>query len=291
MVADFKSVTGAGILLLGLAGMLAALCRLPSARLPQGRMGEDILSVLLGDAKKDISDSMVRTADSYFHGGVDIDCHLEGHDHEGHVCPEDGDCPHHDHAHHEGEAKAAVGHGCRLDPWKWINGHIRAPEVDRHLGQEKVKEMLPWFWMAVRSNPHNTEAWTTVWFAAASLMKDPNLAQKIAEEAYQANPDALDVLCVLGRTYRLEGIQDTEKAVAAFSRLRKKGILKCGGELEKLLDPDKTSFLQALDYLSVYAADRRDLKELRGLLDEARRTEARHAVVDSILSRLEKAAP
>lgn len=288
---DVKSTIGAGILLLGLAGMLAILGRLPSARLPQGRMGGDILSVLLGDAKKDISDSMVRTADSYFHGGVDIDCHLEGHDHEGHTCPEDGDCPHHGHGHHEGESKSETDHGRRVDPWRWINGHIRAPEVDRHLGQEKAKEMLPWFWMAVRSNPHNTEAWTTAWFAAASLMKDPNLARKVAEEAYQANPDALDVLCVLGRTYRLEGIQDEGKAVAAFSELRRKGVLKCGGSLEKLSDSDKMSFLQALDYLSVYAADRRDLKELRGLLDEARRTEARHAVVDSILSRLEKAAP
>ena len=291
MVRDVRSAAGAGVLLLGLAGMLAILGRLPSTSLPQGRTEEDILSVLLGDAKKDISDSMVRTADSYFHGGVDIDCHLEGHDHEGHACPEAGDCPHHGHGHHEGDSESKADHGRLFDPWSWINGHVRAPEVDRHLGQEKAKEMLPWFWMAVRSNPHNTEAWTTAWFAAASLMKDSDLARKVAEEAYQANPDALDVLCILGRTYRLEGIQDSEKAVAAFSELRRKGVLKCGGSLEKLSDSDKMSFLQALDYLSVYAADRRDLNELKSLLDEARRTEARHAVVDTILRRLERSVP
>ena len=288
---DVKSTIGAGILLLGLAGMLAILGRLPSAHLPQGWTGEDILSVLLGDAKKDISDSMVRTADSYFHGGVDIDCHFEGHDYEGHTCPEDGDCPHHGHGHHEGKSKSETDPGRRVDPWRWINGHIRAPEVDRHLGQEKAKEMLPWFWMAVRSNPHNTEAWTTAWFAAASLMKDPNLARKVAEEAYQANPDALDVLCVLGRTYRLEGIQDEGKAIAAFSKLRRAGLRKCGGNPDKLSDVDKASFLQALDYLSVYALEHKDRGSLQALLDEARRTEARHAVVDNILHRLKKAVP
>lgn len=287
----FKSAVGAGILFLGLTGMLATLCRLPVGRLPQGRTGEDVLSVLLGDAKKDISDSMVRTADSYFHGGVDIDCHLEGHDHEAHACDGHGDCPHHDHDHHGGETEPVPDHNHQFDPWRWINGQIRAPEVDRHLGQDKAKEMLPWFWMAVRSNPHNTEAWTTVWFAAASLMKDPNLARKVAEEAYRDNPDSLDVLCVLGRTYRLEGVRDDDKAIAAFSELRGKGAQKCKGDLDKLSDSDKASFLQALDYLSVYAADRGDLGCLKSLLDEARRTESRHAVVDNIAQRLKRLTP
>lgn len=298
MRAELRSAVGTGTMLLALAGLLAVLRGQPSAQLPQGQVGEDVLSVLLGDAKKDISASMVRTADSYFHGGVDINCHLDDHDHDhdGHVCGEVAACPHHgrdhhDHDDHEDDTGRVVVSNLHFDPWRWINGHVRAPEIDLHLEGEKAKEMLPWFWMAVRSNPHNIEAWTTAWYAAARIMKDSQLALKVAQEACQANPDNLEVLCILGRTYRIEGLRDDVQAIAAFSKAREKGLRASGGNLSELSEEDKDSFLQSLDYLSIYAAEKKDYGQLERLLNDARRTMTEHPVVGNIARRLKQLNP
>lgn len=296
MRAELRSAVGTGAVLLALAGLLAVLRVQPSARLPQGQVGEDVLSVLLGDAKKDISASMVRTADSYFHGGVDIDCHLDDHDHDEHACGEGAACPHHGHDHHdhdhpEDDAERVVTSNLHFDPWRWINGHVRAPEIDRHLEGEKAKEMLPWFWMAVRSNPHNIEAWTTAWYAAARIMKDSQLALKVAHEACRANPDNLEVLCILGRTYRIEGLRDDVQAIAAFSKAREKGLLASSGNPSELSEEDKDLFLQALDYLSVYAVEKKNRGDLERLLNDARRTTTEHPVVGNIARRLKQLNP
>ena len=50
------------------------------ARLPQVVQGDDALSVAFGDAKSTISAAMVHKADSYFHGGIDMECKAH-HDH------------------------------------------------------------------------------------------------------------------------------------------------------------------------------------------------------------------
>lgn len=292
MSVNLKSMAGSGSLLLGLAGALLFLYRLPPTRLPQGQMDKDILSILLGDAKKDISSSMVRTADSYFHGGVDIDCHLEEGGSEKHVCS--GDCPHH-HADrdcpHAEQVSLETGHASRnshFDPWKWINLHIRAPEIDRHLGQEKAHEMLPWFWAAVRSDPHNVEAWTATWYVAASIMKDADLARRVVEEGLRNNPDSIELVCLLGRTFRLDRQKDDAKAEAAFASARTIGLQKCANDLEKLAEADKLEFLKALDYLSLYLSARKDLITLERIYQEAKRVRSDHVVVRNLKRRLDE---
>ena len=116
-------------------GCLFALSRMPAARMPQAQAGEDFFSVVLGDAKKDLSGVMLREADSYFHGGVDMDCTL--HDHEG----EQGcHCGHHREHDDHGEVHPSR---TAFDPWRWINAHVRAPEIERHLAQEKIVEIMP----------------------------------------------------------------------------------------------------------------------------------------------------
>ena len=63
-----------------------ALGRFDVARLPQVVQGDDALSVAFGDAKSTISAAMVHKADSYFHGGIDMECkeHHDQHDDHDH---------------------------------------------------------------------------------------------------------------------------------------------------------------------------------------------------------------
>ena len=64
-----------------------AIGRFGPARMPQVVSGDDALSVAFGDAKSTISAAMVHKADSYFHGGIDMEC-AEAHDHH-HDEPDD----------------------------------------------------------------------------------------------------------------------------------------------------------------------------------------------------------
>ena len=243
------------------------------AQMPQAITGGDVLSVLLGDAKKDLSGAMVREADSYFHGGVDMDCH---HLHDHHE---------HDHAHHDHEDQAEEGHDHKtesFDPWRWINAHIRAPEIDRHLDGGKAVEMMPWFWVAIKSDPHNIEAWSTAWYAASHLMKDDVLALRIATEGQRLNPESLEMDCVLGRAYLAERTRDQAKSEAMFHK-----VFELAKGKKELDESDMLPFCSALGYLADSAKHRNDTQELAVLLNTARRFAPNHPTTHAIERMLE----
>ena len=259
-------------LLAVLALLVGLLARTAPARMPQALAGGDFLSVLLGDAKKDISGAMLREADSYFHGGVDMDCH---HLHEHHD---------HDHAHHDHHPEEEHDHvETAFDPWRWINAHIRAPEIDRHLDGGKAVEMMPWFWVAIKSDPHNVEAWSTAWYTASHMMKDAALALRIATEGQRLNPESLEMACVLGRAYRAETTYDKEKSEAMFHR-----VLDLADGKRELEDNDKPPLCSALGYLADSAKHRNDRRELAVLLNAARRFAPNYPITSSIERMLAK---
>lgn len=270
---------GAIVALLALLGLLAGIA---PTRMPQALAGGDFLSVLLGDAKKDISSAMVHEADSYFHGGVDMDCHhLHGrhnHDHGAHAqgehgsdC-ESGHCAHDRHAEHDHHADEARDHGAgRFDPWLWINRHVRAPEIDRHLEGSKAVELMPWFWVAIKSDPHNVEAWSAAWYVASHIMKDETLAMRIASEGQRLNPESIEMTCVLGRAYRADSTCDTEKSEAMF-----RTVLDIALKKGKLEDDDQLPFHSALGYLVDSAKRRKDAKTLSELFAIAQKFAPNH---------------
>lgn len=252
--------------------------------MPQVATGGDALSVAFGDAKAAISLAMVRKADSYFHGGIDMDCgdahgHRQGqaHDHEGDHGHDD------DHGHVEGDV-APARDGC--DPWRWINARVRAPEVHRHLERAEAVELMPWFWAAVKADPHNADAWTTAMYVAERMLKDVDLARRIAGEARAKNPDSLEIACAAACLEYGGGHGDVQAAEALFERVRSIGKAKCGGRLGELNPHDAEEYCRALDYLSKIMADRGDSAGVQRLLDEARSTGIQTPVLDSISRRL-----
>lgn len=114
------------------------------------------------------------------------------------------------------------------------------------------------------------------------------MALKVAEEGARQNPDSIALLCVIGRTYRQDGFVDDVKAEGAFRRARELGLSRCAGNPSGLSEDDQDAFLQALDYLSHYAARRGEIQSLGRLLEEARRTRPDHAVVENIKIRLKQ---
>jgi hypothetical protein len=250
-------------MLVTLAALVGLLVRIAPARMPQALEGGDILTVLLGDAKKDISGAMLHEADSYFHGGVDIDCHhLHDHDHD------------HDHEHDYDSAapeRASPEEVPRSDPWRWINAHIRAPEIDRHLEGDKAVEMMPWLWVAIKADPHNVKAWSAAWYSAAHIMKDESLALQIALDGCRANPSSMELACNLGRAYRAESTRDLGRSEEMFRK-----VVGMAEKAESVEDDDGLAFFSAVGYLADLAKNRKDAKTLAALLEVARRINPHH---------------
>ncbi len=254
-----------------LAALVWLLARTDPVRMPQARAGDDFLSVLLGDAKQDISAAMMHEADSYFHGGVDMDCH---HLHD-----------HHDHAHHGHLAEAEHDHDEpeSFDPWRWINVHVRAPEVDRHLDDDRAVELMPWFWMAVKSDPHNVEAWSAACFVASQMMKDDALALQMAAEGWRLNPKSLELARALGRCYRAESTRDLEKSETMF-----RTVVELAEKTKDLTERDHQAFFYAVGYLADSAKHRKDVAMLTKLLNAARRVDPNHPTIRSISQMLKE---
>ena len=188
---------------------LVGFCDRDVERMPQVVKGEGALAVAFGDARETISQAFVNKADSYFHGGVDMECnHLAEHGHADH---NDGheDC-------HDGHVHDEALH-VSFDPWRWINSHVRAPDVHRHLGGRETIELMPWFWASVKANPHNIEAWTTTWYIANNMMKDKDLALRVIAEGLEKNPDDPELLICRGRTIYDNGRGEFAAAREAFS--------------------------------------------------------------------------
>ena len=266
--------------------------RFDVARLPQVVQGDDALSVAFGDAKSTISAAMVHKADSYFHGGIDMEC-KEHHDHH-----DDHD---HDHDHSPNPPTSSTRstrstrltsstppllHSHTFDLWRWINQHVRAPEKHVHLEGEKSVELMPWFWASVKADPHNIDAWTTAWYTANTMLKDRALARRILDEAKAKNPDSLEIAWTEARFVYQGGKGDVAAAARLLEEARRLGKRKCGGRLSELLPPEAEAFCDILGYLSKILYDRGDRGQIRPLLDEARATGADTPVVGEIEARL-----
>lgn len=212
--------------------------------LPQLVRGDDALSVAFGGAKETISLAMVHKADSYFHGGVDMECALD-HDHD--------ECCHHEHHSPTPNTPTPQHPNTSFpDPWAWINRHIRAPEIERHLEGEKAVELMPWLWASVKANPHNADAWTTAVYVADDVMRDPELAAAILAEAKAKNPESVEILCAEGRHFYRRGKGDIDAARRVFVRLKDRALEKCHGDRSALSDSEAAALAYAEDFLVRY---------------------------------------
>ena len=262
-----------------LAAMLAfALAHIESSRMPQVVQGDDALSVAFGDAKSTISAAMVHKADSYFHGGIDMECkehhdHHDDHDHSS--TPPITQSPNH-----------PITQSHTFDPWRWINQQVRAPEKHVHLEGERSVELMPWFWASVKADPHNIDAWTTAWYTANTMLKDRALARRILDEAKAKNPDSLEIAWTEARFVYQGGKGDVAAAARLLEEGRRLGKRKCGGRLSELAPQEAEAFCDILGYLSKILYDRGERGQIRPLLDEARATGADTPVVGEIEARL-----
>ncbi len=259
---------------------LAFLVPRVSGESPVQTGGVDLLSLFFADARAVIGKSLVTKADSYFHGGVDMDCpDAHGDHHDGGETLDLGVVP--DEHEHE------VQHQERsLDPWAWINAKIHVQE-HRHLQGDEITELVPWLWAACRANPHSIEAYGMGWYVLAKMQKKAELGLAVLEEGIRNNPDNVELEFSRGQSL-LTDFKDQTASEAAFMVAREKAIRNAKGDFSKLSESEGEYFTRSLAYLAHFAKDRGDLDTIRQYFRESEAAAPDYAATKNIRKILEE---
>lgn len=155
------------------AGLAFFIDRGASASVSAGVSG-DPLTRLAGGVTEAVGDTLFLKADSYYHGGVD------------------------EHIGEETEAlRARQGHieNAPDSAGDWIarvNGKIHE-RSHYHLTLERQKEMLPFFGLALKLDPHNVEAVLTAAYWLERQLGKSEEARKVLEKGATDNPEAWEI--------------------------------------------------------------------------------------------------
>ncbi len=148
---------------LGLASVVLLLV-LSFVMVPQFRTANpqsaDMLVQVMGGTAELAGNEAYQEADVYFHAGTTLKCK------------------------HEGGADRCAENGCTrlrnadmdylpLHSWFQQMQASASPQIHRHLAGTESREMLPWFIVSTRLNPHLVEAWSTgtYWFYRSGEVK------------------------------------------------------------------------------------------------------------------------
>lgn len=238
--------------------------RLFNERMPQVA-GENIVAMVLGDARQALSFALLEKADDYFHGGVQhVACE------QGLAEPSDEDEKEgeHDHAAHVDEHEESHAHahdhgGTLHDPWSWLNAQVHA-QAHRHMADKDARELLPWLWAACRASPQNSQAYESAAYVLERMLKRPQDAAKLLEEAIRNNPDNASLDISLGEL-AIRSLKDEAKAERAFKAAREK-LRPAEGPTG---DDDRFMQARTLFYLGYLALQRHDVACAKTYLAEA----------------------
>ena len=226
--------------------------------------GEDVVALVFGDARQELSVALMDKTEEYFHGGVrDVVCEgglsAERHGHE-------------EHGHEHGAAQP----GGAADAWSWINRRVHVQE-DRHLKNEQAVELLPWLWAACRTSPKNVQAFEVGSYVLSSMAGKPEEGVRLLEEGIRKNPGCAELDFSLGELL-LNTLHDAARAEPRFLAARDKAhpVEGPAGEEARGLK------VRALFYLGYLAKQRGELERVGGYAKEAEALAPEHVCTQEL---------
>ena len=159
------------MMLIALILMLVLSAILVPSLKAEGPQNADILTQILGGTRDLVAEGAYQEADIYLHAGYNCECPDEKHDH-----------------HHIEKPAQAETHADLplMNLVRYLHGEM-SPRIHRHLEGKEEKELLPWFVIAVRMNPHYIEAWRTgtYWYYRTG---DSRRAEELINDGIKQNP-------------------------------------------------------------------------------------------------------
>lgn len=220
---------------------------------------DSVLTLVLGDARLQLSQLLFDKVEEYFHGGVRCIACEQGPGHAG-----EGREPH-----EEGGAEAPV-RGGGADPWSWLNARVHV-QTHKHLENDTAVEMLPWVWAACRASPRNIQAFVAGSYVLARMVGRPEDAARLLEEGGRENPQCAELDFTLGELL-LNRLNDPVRAEPAFVAALRKNAPADGPAGEE----DRALRMKTLFYLGYLAKGRGDVEQLRAYVREADAVNPRH---------------
>ena len=233
----------------------------------------NLLSILIGDARRMFARHFSAKADAYFHSGFypsifderapREDSHLGGETHE--------DSDHHEDEHEDdGHDSSFLG-----KPKDWIDAFGRKfyPSAHTHLdaggahaegaknvelgNTAEVREILPWLRLSAELDPHDIRTYTVAAYWLRNRMGRDKEAEEFLREGLRANPGSYEILFELGRVFE-ENRHDPARARNVWE-----AALRHWNEQESQKeDPDSISFIQIASHLAL-------LEQKQGNLEQA----------------------
>mgnify|MGYP003587111396 CR=1 FL=1 len=229
--------------------------RLGADSLPQ-MPSDSVLTLVLGDARQQLSLVLFDKVEEYFHGGVrNVVCEeglaggREGARHE-----------EHGRAEHGREAPPARA---SADPWAWLDGQVHVQE-HTHLENETAVELLPWIWASCRASPKNVQAFVAGSYVLSRMVGRPEEGARLLEEGLARNPQSDELAFSLGELF-MNRLRDPARAEPCFLSALKKNAPAPGKDGEEA----RQLRLRILFYLGYLAAGKGDADRLRAYAREA----------------------
>ena len=133
-----------------------------------------------------------------------------------------------------------------------------SPRVHTHVGGSNIREIMPWLWMAIRTNPSDLSPYLIASYWLSREVGKPELAQEVLQEGFRRNPHSCRILFEQGALHvRLGQREEAEGALTAALAL-------WPGDA----DPESKEAVKTKQEILTYRAL---IHEVNGNLDGARR--------------------
>jgi tetratricopeptide (TPR) repeat protein len=181
----------------------------------KGVFEKDPLYRVLGETRKIVSNYSYIKGDEYLHGGVTAEdarmCEaLE------HKVQEQRDPSHGADNTYPRKAEEDVTGISKLNVLPYLGSIIHISK-HIHLQGEEEKELLPWFYYAVRLNPENIDAYVIGGYWIGVRLDRPDEAIRFLEEGLMHNPNSWQIYTQLGEIYFLNK-KDYRQALASLQK-------------------------------------------------------------------------
>jgi tetratricopeptide (TPR) repeat protein len=219
----------------------------------------DVLSTLLGDARRMFSNHFYVEADKYYHSGFypTIFDNKQAFQ-TAHIAEDSGAAAE---GRNTGDEGSFMG-----PPQDWIDRFSRnfIPNRHTHLDEggaggpaedlsnsEQVGEILPWLQLSATLDPNNIRSYTVAAYWLRERMNKPDEAEKFLREGLQANPGSYEILYELGQVYN-EHHHDPVRACNLWQAALKSWHTRWPNQEEGKKDPDASlSYIQITSHLAL----------------------------------------
>jgi tetratricopeptide (TPR) repeat protein len=247
---------------------------------------------LFGEVRATISDVMFVKTERYLHSGIGYQPHLDYGEMErtGRV--------RHDHDHEDEHGSVAtIIRSPGLD-WRYFIGNLEREvkpwrNPDSHVAHTPGEELLPWYWLAVTANPHNTRAYRigAFWLMSGEVTERLDEALRFIDDGIRNNPDYFGFYLTQGMI--LLRMKRHDAALESFVRGSEMGRFQRpegGFSVENAADLRETDFRSLMRFRALllekaerYEESLKAIEEYQSLVPEDRTLNKAKARVEAAL--------